>query len=232
MVHESCIIVPSGLLPVHSFDLYGPLIDSLILGEQSIRLFEQIARQEGISPEKAKEIIDNYRALLRGEPWATGEQKFGIMSALDGPLQKHPELQPDYKIALQVDGVAVLREILEAREGVLIFGSKLNEWIRWTLPDEMGKRINLYADRKTKPEAFQRVYDAEMVKNRRVVTHTADELPELEAAVKTGLFTGDKGRLILVNRNDQVSEDVARSKGIDSYINDLRTIGYSSLVKR
>lgn len=232
MANPSHIIVPSGLLPVHSFDLYGPLVDSEVLAEHDIRSFEQIFRIEGISEEQAVQIISDYRALARGELWATGEKKLPIVHALVGPLKKYPELQPDYKAALQMDGLYVLSEILTYGEGASVFTSLHPEWLIKVLPEDIGARINIYADRKTKPEAFQKVYDAEMSKGRRVVTHTADELPELEAAVQSGLFSGNQGRLIFVNRNDSINESLARSKGIDFYVRDLRKVGYTQLTQK
>ncbi len=232
MANQGQIIVPSGLLPVHSFDLYGPIVDSEALGEQSIKFFEQIFKAEGISEEQAVQIISDYRALARGELWATGELKLPIINAIESPLKKYPELQPDYHAALQMDGLCVLIEILTYGEGASVFTSLHPDWLIKVLPEDIGSRINIYADRKTKPEAFQRVYAAELAQNRRVVTHTADELPELEAAVQSGLFSGNNGRLIFVNRNDQVSESLARSRGIDFYVQDLKKVSYTQLVQK
>ena len=231
MSYPDQVIVPSGLLPIHSFDLYGPIVDSEVLSEQSIRLFEQIVDRENISPEDAAKIISDYRALSRGELWATGEMKLPIVNALCQPLGKYPELQPDYHAALQMDGLYVLNEILMFGEGVSVFTSVPPDWLIPNLPEDIGARIKVYADKKTKPEAFQRVYAAELAQNRRMITHTADELPELEAAVQSGLFSGNKGRLIFVNRNDQISETLARSKGIDFYVRDLKKVGYTQLIQ-
>ena len=43
MANENYIIVPSGLKPIHSLDMYGVLVDSWILGEEQVRLFEEVA---------------------------------------------------------------------------------------------------------------------------------------------------------------------------------------------
>ncbi len=232
MTNPSYIFVPSGFQPVHSFDLYGPIVDALALAEQRIKHFEQIAALEGVSPEDASRIVSDFKALARGEPWATGERKISIFQALEQHIAKHPHLQPDYKAALQPDGLCVLNEILIYGEGVSVFTSAHPDWLIKVLPEDIGAKINIYADRKTKPEAFQKVYDAEMAKGRRVVTHTADELPELEAAVQSGLFSGNKGRLIFVNRNDSINESLARSRGIDFYVDNLKKVSYTHLVQK
>ena len=233
MANDGYIIVPSGRKPVHSFDLYGVLVDGIALGEQSIRLFEQVAPADGISPDDVARVVADYRALGRGEPWATGERKVPIIDALEQPLRKHPELRPDYKATFQDDGLYVLRQILDAGEGIIVFSSKTPDWLRENLPEDIGTRVgHMYGDRKHLPEAFQRVYDAEQALGRQVVTHTADELPELQAAVASGLFEGNKGKLVFVNRNDSIRKDQALGAGIDLYVGDLREVGYTGLIQR
>ncbi|SRR3989344_2643464 len=233
MANETYIIVPPGLTPVHSFDLYGPIVDSKALSEQSIGLFQEIAEEEGISPEEAAKIVSDYRALARGEPGTTGERKVPIINALEDPLNRHPELLPDYKVTFQEDGLYVMREILEAGEGVIVFSSKTPAWLRENLPEDIGARIGeMYGDRKHRPEAFQKVYSAEGALGRRVITHTADELPELEAAVASGLFAGDNGRLIFANRNDSVNISQALDAGVNIYVDNLRDVGYTKLVEK
>lgn len=231
MANERYIIVPSGLKPVHSLDLYGPILNTEQLGEQSIEYFRQIVEQEGISPEETIRIINDYRALLKGEPRTTGELKSGIIDAIKKPLAKHPHLKPDYQKGLQEDSLVVMNDILDAGEGVIIFSSKAADWLKVELPSNIAERVgNVYGSPKNKPEAFKQVYDAELSNGHRLVTHTADEMLELEVAVSSRLFRD--GKLIFINRNDQVSREQAISKGIDYYVNDLRDVSYSKLVRK
>ena len=197
-----------------------------------VQFFRQIAEAEGISPEGAEKIVSDYLALAQGEPWTTGERKKGIIDALYTPLEKHPDLQPDYRKAFQVDGFAAVREILDAGEHVLIFSSKVPKGFKEILPEDIAHRIQLYEGVKVRPEAYEKLSQDELKFGHRLVSHTADELPELEAAVKSGIFSNNQGRLVFIKRNEQVSDAAARSAGIDFYVSDLKMVGYSRLVKR
>lgn len=43
------IVVRSGTQPVHSFDLYGVLLDADKLGERKIARYEEVAEAQGIA---------------------------------------------------------------------------------------------------------------------------------------------------------------------------------------
>ena len=76
MANKEYIIVPSGLKPIHSFDMYGVLVDSWKLGEEQVRLYQEVASREKLNPTLVQKAIEEYRALNRGEAWATGERKW------------------------------------------------------------------------------------------------------------------------------------------------------------
>jgi len=223
------IIVKSGLAPVHCFDLWGPIVDSDLLGKISIERYRVLAKSLGKIPENIEKAVSDYVDLMHGEPWATGEKKSGIIDALEGPLNE-AGLSPSYADGFQEDGLYVLREILDAGEGVIILSSKEAPKLRTALPEDIGSRLGtIYGKNKSKPESFKEVYDAEQALKRMLVTHTADELPELVAARKSGLF--QSGALIYINRNDSNSEAAVREEGIDKYINDLKNVGYTHLLE-
>jgi hypothetical protein len=233
MANFEYVIVKSGLKPVHSFDLYGPLVDALKLGGQSIALAKDIANDHGLGLADDDSVFTDYQELLNGEPWTTGDKKGPIIDALQKITALDPDRQPDYSNVFQTDGLTVIREVLDAGEGAIVFSSKKPNWLRAALPEDIGERLGaIYGAPKNTAAAFKGVYVAEMGLRHRIVSHTADELPELESAVASGLFTGDKGLLVFVNRNDKISRDQALAAGIDSYVNDLTTIDYTSLVQK
>lgn len=233
MANQGHIIVPSGLHPVHSFDMYGPLVDSWVLGEEQVRLFQEVARREGLELSAVEKIVSDYRALNRGESWATGPKKPEIIDALKRPLDRHLDLQPNYNAALQADALDTIKEIVAGGERILIFSTRKQEWIKDYLQPLIGElEIPQYEGNKSKPEAFKTVYEQESALGRRIVTHTADELPELKAAVASGLFSGRQGKTIFINRNDTVSEQEALEVGIDFYVNSPRDVPYSRLVSK
>jgi len=222
------IIVKNGIQPAHSFDLWGPIVDAAKLGQKKIELYRQLAADQKIDPETVEKVIADYQGLLEGQHWATGERKGEIIDALQGPV-KQAGLDVSYNGTFQEDGLYVMQEILDAGEGVIVFSSKPAPWLKENLPREISDRVgDVYADKKTDPEAFRRVFDSESRRNRRVISHTADELPELEAAVKSELFV--KQGLIYVNRNDSNPPEAVHSKGIGVYVNDLRDVGYTKFV--
>ncbi len=238
MTHEGYIVVPSGLTPAHSFDLWGPLVDQGILGAQKAGLFREAARRENIPKEVVRTTLDDYAALMRGDPSATGLRKRSIVAAIQGPIERHPDLLPDYGAALQSDAVAVLRDIYGAREGALIFSSRQQPEIYEPLARALGMdttelqgTLPFYAGGKAEsPEAFTHVMVEERKKRRRMVSHTADELPELAMAVASGWFSGNKGCLVYVDRGGPSTKEDVQKAGIDRYVQTLGEVGYTNLV--
>ena len=226
---ERKIMIPSGFRPVHSFDLWGVVVDKYALGERKIAIYEKLAKREKVPEEEIKRVVRSYRALLENASWATGKRKAEIIQAIGSPALAD-EIQRYYASAFAQDALYVMREILEAGEGLMIFTSEPAEGLVDQLAASLGERIGevRYGD-KTDPASFRAVYEEERRLGNIVVTHTADELPELIAARESGLF--QPGGLIYVNRDDSNSEEKVRSRGIDCYVDDLRDVKYTTLVE-
>jgi len=220
------IIVRSGIHPVHSFDLYGVLLDADKLGEQKIAQYEKLAGAQGMDPEAIAVVVADYRALMRGDPSLTGRRKGNIVEALSTPIEK-AGIELDYKGALLEDGVYAARQILDGKERLIIFSSREAPWLKTSLPGDIADRIgDIYGDDKSEPAAFERLIAREATRSGRVVTHTADELPELLAA--RGLVPN----LIYVNRNNSNTKEVVLSQGIQTYVESLRDVPYTRLSKQ
>jgi hypothetical protein len=220
------IIVRSGIHPVHSLDLYGVLLDADKLGEQKIAQYEKLAKAQGIDPVVIAVVVADYRALLRGDPNLTGGRKGNIVDALSTPIEK-AGIELDYKGALLEDGVYAARQILDAEERLIIFSSRDAPWLKTSLPGDIAERMgDIYADNKSEPAAFERLIAKEAAKSGRIVTHTADELPELVAA------RGHVPNLIYVNRNNSNVKEFVLSQGIQMYVETLREVPYTTLSKQ
>jgi phosphoglycolate phosphatase-like HAD superfamily hydrolase len=213
-----------GLHPLHAFDLWGVIVDQKILGRRKIQLFRKLAAKEGMSPEEIARVVREYQDLLNGTPYAVGTRKSEIIDAMDAPTFAHGIL-PDYATAFFQDAVAVIKAILDAGEKVMVFTSKPAEGLVEQLSVAVGHRMDYihYAD-KNRPDAFRELYYQQRQEGNCWISHTADELPELIAARKTGLFS--PSGLIYVNRNNSNSKEDVREHGIGIYVNDLRDIGY------
>lgn len=220
------IFVRAGIHPVHSFDLYGVLVDADNLGEQKIARYEELAKTQGINPAVRAAVVDEYRALLRGDPNRTGRRKESIVAALSSPIEK-AGIELDYKGALLEDGVYAARQILDANERLIIFSSRDAPWLRTSLPGDIADRIgDIYTDDKSEPAAFERLVKKEAAMSGKVVTHTADELPELLAA------RGHVPCLVYVNRNNSNVKELVLSEGIQMYVGNLRDVPYTALARQ
>ena len=220
------ILVRSGIHPVHSFDLYGVLVDAEKLGEQKIARYEELAKIQGIDPAVSAAVVAEYRALLKGDPNFTGRRKENVVDALSTPIEK-AGIELDYKGALLEDGVYAARQVLEANERLIVFSSREAPWLKASLPGDIAERIGaIYKDNKSEPAAFERLVVKEAAMSGRVVSHTADELPELLAA------RGYIPNLIYVNRNSSNPKEFVLRQGIRLYVENLRDVPYMTLSKQ
>ena len=226
------IIVPNGMTPVHSFDVWGVLIDANVLGARKVDAYKKLAQETGVDQEVVAQNVSDYNALLRGEPWTTGERKGPIIDGVEKPLiQAYGDIPIDYTGVFYDDALSTIRTILDAGEGVIVFSSKPAPWLKPNLTPDLAERIGeVYGDAKNKPEAFQRVVANENAKMRYPVSHTADELPELVAALKSGRFS--QSGLVYVNRNDSNTEAKVNEAGIKVYAPTLSAINYTSMSKK
>ena len=78
------IYVPSGIKPVHSFDLWGTLVIQDVLGPRVLEAYHQLkAGQE--TPEMIAQNMANYEGVLRGDKKAL-ENKKAYVDTIEDPL--------------------------------------------------------------------------------------------------------------------------------------------------
>ena len=218
------------LRPVHSFDLWGVVAHQHILGQRKIELYEKFSRKDNVAEEIIQRTIKDYIDMLDGQSWATGTRKSDIIDAIDAPTFA-AGIYPDYTSAFIDDALKVMTDIFTAEEDVMIYTSKPASGLAQQLGGVLGKKIaDVCFSHKHHPDAFKAVYQQQLGRGRRMVSHTADELPELIAAKKSGLFH-PKG-LIYINRNHSNSSEQVKKEGITRYVDDLRTVEYTSIAKK
>ena len=221
------IIVPKEGIQVHCFDLYGTLVDQNIMGKKTLDAFKELV---DMPEEEKQKAIDDYNALSAGEDWAVvPEVKGRIIDAVRGPL-KASGFEESYVGGFYQDGLDVLDIILTHGQRAIVFNTRFNPAVGRDLPNGMGSRMGFYApdmldtaSAKSDPQSFQEVYDREAALGGRVISHSADELPELEAAVQSGLFGANT---VYVNRGNGKSEQEARSIGVEHYVRKLTEVQY------
>jgi len=221
-------VVAFDLKPMHSFDLWGVVVDKHVLGTWKIRTYKELAQKEKIPEDTMRRVVREYRNLLDGESWATGPRKSEILDAIDGLALAHG-IRPDYASAFMKDALCAMRKILDAGQKLMVFTSKPAPELREQLASSLGeKMMDIRWGNKSNPNSFREVFEKETRLGNRVVTHTADELPELIAARKSGLF--HENALVYVNRNNSNSKDRVTGEDIHCYVDDLRDVKYTSLV--
>jgi len=217
----------STLQTLHSFDLWGVIVDQNILGQKKIERYRALSTQQQVPKETIERVVREYRDLLDGAAYAVGSRKSEIIDAIDAPAFAN-NLLPDYTTAFFSDAIIVMREIIEAGEKVMVFTSKPAEGLETQLSSCLGHRVDniRFAD-KNDSVAFLDLFTLQQRFGMRWISHTADELPELIAAKNSNLF--HPSALIYVNRNGSNSVNDVQNKGICRYTNDLRDIEYLSL---
>ncbi len=61
------------ITPVHSFDVYGVLLDQDLMGTQIVELFREVAHGD-LSNEEIERKVADYQALLAKKSWALQEK--------------------------------------------------------------------------------------------------------------------------------------------------------------
>ena len=215
---------------MHSFDLWGVIVDSYELSNRQIALYRQLPKDKSIDPEKAAKVIHDYEGLRDGKDWATGDRKSEIIDALENPL-KEARINFYSSDVFTEDGLHVLAQIFDSNESAVIFTSKPAGWLNKYLPEGISSRLGkIYAASKTDPAAFVKIYEEELQSGRQVVTHTADEMPELVVAKESGIFP--LGALTYIARNHSKTEEGVLAEGIDRFVTDLREVGYDRMVRK
>ena len=202
-------------------------MDQYVLGERKSALYRETARKRKTSEDEIERVVGDYQALLNGKSWATGPRRSEIIDALGGE-ELAEAIGNQYGFAFMHDALTVMKEILEAGEGVLVFTSRPAPGLREQLAARLGRDAGeIKWGNKVDPAIFQAVYDLEKGLGHALVSHTADELDELVAARESGLFSPNG--LIYVNRNQSHSEKEVRKAGIEWYVSDLRQVEYLAL---
>ena len=58
----------SELKPMHSFDLWGVLLDQYVLGGRKTNLYKKIARMNSVPQDEIKRVVRGYREFMDGKP--------------------------------------------------------------------------------------------------------------------------------------------------------------------
>jgi hypothetical protein len=190
------------ITPVHSFDVYGVLLDQDLMGMQVIDLFKEVATGE-LSNEEIIRRVNDYQALLSKNPEALREKPRIINEVYKYALNKGAVV--DSSKALYEDTLQTLAGILDQRQQVVILGSQ--SFDTKYLPEEISSRmLGSYAGPKNSPDTFGELVN-QIGESHRLVSHSEDGLIELRAAADSGL---QRENLIYVARDNSNIEDALK----------------------
>ena len=190
------------ITPVHSFDVYGVLLDQDLMGTQIVELFREVAHGD-LSNEEIERKVADYQALLAKKSWALQEKPRIINEVYKYALGKGAIVNPSK--ALYGDTLQTLAGILDQRQQVVILGSQ--SFDTKYLPEEISHRmLGSYAGPKNNPDTFGELVN-QIGESHRLVSHSEDGLIELRAAADSGL---QRKNLIYVARDDSNIEDALK----------------------
>lgn len=210
-------------MKVHCFDVGGTVVNMDMVGERHLAAYQKWAGKKNIDKQIIKRTIENYQARLREEPWAIGSRKKEIVKALEDPLFEN-KVPINYDNIFQEDTLQVFREVIKAKQGIILFATGDIPWVKDNLPKDIAKKIlHLYSDDKTDPKNFLKVIHKEKREGHQIISHTADTMPELRAAKETGRIP----HLFFINRNNtEIREEVEK---IAVFLSSMKEANYTHL---
>jgi hypothetical protein len=187
------------IIPVHSFDVYGVLIDQNAIGMQIIELFRDLA-SGSLQSEEIERRVNSYHALLNKDPIALQEKATILDEVYNFAINRGGVL--DFSKVFYDDTLHSLAGILDQGQQVVILGSQAFE--PQYLPEEIARRmIGSFSGRKNSPDTFNTLAE-KLEDQHRLVSHSEDGLIELRAAAESGLA---KRNLVFVNRSSSENEN-------------------------
>ncbi|MBT4824069.1 hypothetical protein HN695_03175 [Candidatus Woesearchaeota archaeon] len=257
MTNERSVYIKSGIKPVHGFDLWGTLVNQLVLGPRVIEAYQALMHDRATTEDlkaKVTENIKNYQGVLDGKDWATGQEKGKFVGNVEDPLwhaYSGGKAEVNFQGALYDDALGAMDNIAVAGQGLCIITTGKSFWIKKALND-MAPEIGIvmgevYFGSKSKPAPYDIAIEDISKKGGQLVSHTEDQLKGFAGLFdsRRAMFaTGDEHlvhRLIpslmfqtatvYVERTNLATPEEVRAAGITAYTTDLRTVPYTSMVR-
>lgn len=229
------IFVPSGITPVHSFDLWGTLVIQDVLGPRVLEAYNQLMSGQE-TPETIAQNIANYDGVLKGDKKALENKKLHV-DTIEDPLWTaylRGEIDVNFEGALYQDALTVMDDIAKAGEGLCILTTRNSPWVHKAVASVnpmvgivLGK---VYSGNKALPQAYETAAEDLIRSHAQMVSHSEDQMKGLAGILQSELR--HQVMLIYVERIGLATADEVLSKGIDHYVTDLTRLSYTQLVKK
>lgn len=231
----SRIFLPSGIKPVHSFDLWGVLVVQSVLGPRVLESYQELMDGQE-SPETIADRVRNYQGVLDGEAWALAQKKANVDTVEDAlwPAYLRGEINVDFDGAIYQDALDVLDDIDRVMEGFSILTTGNSPWVRQALSSlnpAVGRALRrVYSGDKSKPEAYERAAEDIRHNGGRMVSHTEDQLKGLGGILQSDLRHSVK--LVYVERTNLATPEQVREAGVPTHTRDLTEVPYAQMVQK
>ncbi len=214
---------------VHSFDLWGVLVQQDVLGPRVLDAYRSL-----LDGREAVETIEQhcagYQGVLEGRPEALARKKEHVDTVedplWDAYLKGHCTV--DFTGAFYADALDVLGDITRSRERFSILTTGNSPWVRKavsSLNPEAGENlVDVFSGNKTQAEAYESTARALAGRGLRMVSHTEDQLKGLAGILASPLRS--RLMLVYVERAGLATEEEVRVQGI-RYVTDLRDVHYA-----
>jgi phosphoglycolate phosphatase-like HAD superfamily hydrolase len=223
------ILIPSGIEPVHSFDLWGTLVIQEVLGPRVLDAFQELMTGKD-TPEIIAQKIVSYQGVLKGDKEALRHKKKHVDAVEDPlwPAYLRGEVDVDFKGTLYQDTLDVMGQIAEAGEGLCILTTGKSPWVKkalMSIDSRIGRTLSdVYSGDKSSPEVYEATAEDLKRKQAQMVSHTEDQMKGFEGILQSELKK--QVELIYIERADLATADEVLSQGIDHHVTDLTKMSY------
>jgi hypothetical protein len=230
--NQGSIIVPSGIIPIHSFDLWGTLVMQQVLGPRVLEAYDELMRGQE-DPDVVRRNIANYNDILEGDPVALENKKAYVDTVEDLLWAAYTtnRIDVDFNGVFYQDAMDVMADIVGAGEELCILTTGDSPWVIQavtSLDPDVGRRIRgVYSGDKTLSKTYEGTAEDIAANNGQVVSHTEDQLKGLTGILQSHLRASVQ--LVYVERAHHATREQISAKGIDHYVSDLRTVNYGQI---
>lgn len=235
MTNAGNIIVPSGIQPVHSFDLWGTLVVQKVLGPRVLEAYQTLMVGQGVSASEILRNTDNYQGVLDGRKEALENKKANVDAVEDHvwPAYQRGEVTVNFNGAMYIDCLQTMVSIAKEGEGLCILTTGNSPWVKQALTSldtRVGQALGrTYSGDKSKPAAYERAMNHLASQGQQMVSHTEDQLKGLAGILGTEMKK--EVRVIYVERENLATKEDVLTAGADHFVHDLREVPYTEIAQ-
>ena len=231
MANEKYIIVPQGIVGVHSLDLWGTSVILDVLGPRVLEAYAEVMDGKE-NPEIIERNIRNYQRVLEG---SSTDKKARVDAVEDRlwPVYLAGKVNVNFDGAIYQDALNVMDNIARADERIVILTTGDSPWVRQALTS-LNPRIGLALDKvysgdKSKPQVYDDTAKDIAQLGGQLVSHTEDQMKGLSGLLQSDLRSNVE--IIYVERSEGDNSEKVLAAGVDQCVRNLNEAKYVEIIK-